>query len=48
MDKVGYPRGLIRYSTQNAIDGKPSRILRPRILVYAVLLPRWCRRGPGA
>ena len=38
MDKVGYPRGLIRYSTQNAIDGKPSRILRPRILVYAVLL----------
>ena len=21
MDKIGYPRGLIRYSTQNAIDG---------------------------
>jgi cytochrome c oxidase accessory protein FixG len=38
MDKVGYPRGLIRYSTQNAIDGKPGRILRPRIIVYAVLL----------
>jgi polyferredoxin len=38
MDKVGYPRGLIRYTTQNAIDGKPTRILRPRILVYAALL----------
>jgi polyferredoxin len=38
MDKVGYPHGLIRYSTQNAIDGKPTRVLRPRIIVYAVLL----------
>ncbi len=38
MDKLGYPRGLIRYSTQNAIDGKATRILRPRILVYALLL----------
>ncbi|MGY0799542.1 4Fe-4S dicluster domain-containing protein [Lysobacter sp. A286] len=38
MDKMGYPRGLIRYSTQNAIDGKPTRILRPRVFVYAALL----------
>ena len=38
MDKVGYPRGLIRYSTQNAIDGKPTRVLRPRIIVYGVIL----------
>ncbi|MDZ4349487.1 MAG: 4Fe-4S dicluster domain-containing protein [Xanthomonadaceae bacterium] len=38
MDKMGYPRGLVRYSTQNAIDGKPSRIWRPRILVYGTLL----------
>ncbi|MFD0724925.1 4Fe-4S dicluster domain-containing protein [Lysobacter brunescens] len=38
MDKVGYPRGLIRYSTQNAIDGKPSKVLRPRIVVYGLLL----------
>ncbi len=38
MDKLGYPRGLIRYSTQNAIDAKPSRLLRPRIIVYGVLL----------
>ena len=38
MDKMGYPRGLIRNTTQNALDGKPSRILRPRILVYGTLL----------
>jgi len=38
MDKVGYPRGLIRYTTQNQIDGKPVRVLRPRVLVYACLL----------
>ena len=38
MDKLGYPRGLIRYATQNAIDGKPSNVLRPRIAVYGALL----------
>jgi polyferredoxin len=38
MGKVGYPRGLIRYSTQNQIDGKPANVMRPRVLVYAALL----------
>ena len=38
MLKMGYPKGLIRYSTQNAIDGKPTRVLRPRIVVYAMIL----------
>ncbi|MGA9028684.1 MAG: cytochrome c oxidase accessory protein CcoG [Steroidobacteraceae bacterium] len=38
MDKVGSPRGLVRYATQAEIDGKPTRIARPRILVYASLL----------
>jgi cytochrome c oxidase accessory protein FixG len=38
MDKMGYPRGLVRYSTQNAIEGKPSRVLRPRMVVYSVIL----------
>jgi len=35
---MNYPRGLIRYTTQNTIDGRPSRLLRPRILVYGTLL----------
>ena len=38
MDKLGYPRGLIRYSTQNAIDNKPAHILRPRVILYGLLL----------
>ncbi len=38
MDKMGYPRGLIRYTTQNALEGKPSRLLRPRVMVYTAIL----------
>ncbi len=38
MDKVGYPRGLVRYTTDHALSGKPSRVLRTRTLVYAGLL----------
>ncbi|GIX35455.1 MAG: ferredoxin [Lysobacteraceae bacterium] len=38
MDRIGYPRGLIRYTSQNAIEGKPTRILRPRVLIYGSLL----------
>jgi cytochrome c oxidase accessory protein FixG len=38
MDKMGYPRGLVRYGTENAMEGKPSRIVRPRVLVYSVIL----------
>jgi cytochrome c oxidase accessory protein FixG len=44
MDKMGYPRGLIRYSTENVMVGKyPDRsilshVFRPRILVYTTIL----------
>jgi len=38
MDKMGSPRGLIRYTTENALKHKPSRILRPRVLIYGGLL----------
>ena len=38
MDKIGYPKGLIRYTTENAVLGKHSRIIRPRIIFYAFLL----------
>ncbi|KFN45012.1 4Fe-4S dicluster domain-containing protein [Arenimonas oryziterrae] len=38
MDKMGYPHGLIRHTTQNAIDGKPTRVLRPRVWIYGLLL----------
>ena len=44
MDKMGYPPGLIRYATENALDKGYSwremvrRVLRPRILVYTGVL----------
>ena len=38
MGKVGYPKGLIRYTTQNAIEGKTSRLLRPRPVIYGAIL----------
>ena len=44
MDKMSYPRGLIRYSTQNAVAkgwGKAQllrRVFRPRVLVYSAIL----------
>ena len=38
MDKMEYPRSLIRYTTQNADEGKPSHILRPRVIIYALIL----------
>jgi cytochrome c oxidase accessory protein FixG len=38
MDKMGSPRGLIRYSTQHALDHEATRVLRPRVLIYGALL----------
>jgi cytochrome c oxidase accessory protein FixG len=38
MDKMQYPRGLIRYSTQHAIENKPTHILRGRVVLYSALL----------
>ena len=44
MDKMDYPRGLIRNSTQNGLEQKLTRndmfrrILRPRVLLYSAVL----------
>lgn len=38
MDKLQYPRGLVRYTTQAALEGTPTRVLRPRTVIYATLL----------
>ena len=44
MDKMGYPRGLIRYTTENVVKGKyPDsgilrHVLRPRTIIYTVLM----------
>jgi cytochrome c oxidase accessory protein FixG len=43
MDKLDYPRGLVRYATQRSLDegGTPltvRRVLRPRVMVYCAVL----------
>ena len=48
MDKMKYPRGLIRYDTQNGmqlhLDGRAElrRVLRPRVMVYTAVLVLIC------
>jgi cytochrome c oxidase accessory protein FixG len=48
MDKMNYPRGLIRFTTQNALGGgwKSAqmwrRVLRPRVLIYSGVLLALC------
>ena len=44
MDKMGYARGLVRFSTQNAMTNKWTsremwqRLMRPRIQIYTMIL----------
>lgn len=38
MDRMNYPRGLIRYTTENALQGRPTRIVRPRVILYGLIL----------
>lgn len=38
MDKMEYPRGLIRYTTENALEGNPTKIIRPRTIMYTLIL----------
>ncbi|TNG02362.1 MAG: cytochrome c oxidase accessory protein CcoG [Gammaproteobacteria bacterium] len=38
MDKMGYDKGLVRYTTDNILHGGKKHILRPRIFVYGGFL----------
>ena len=38
MKKVGYAPGLIRYTTHHGLEGQPTRVLRPRVIGYAIAL----------
>ncbi|WP_094546694.1 cytochrome c oxidase accessory protein CcoG [Rubricoccus marinus] len=38
MDATNQPRGLIRYTSENALEGQPTRIVRPRTAIYGALL----------
>jgi len=38
MDKIGKPRNLIGYTSKDVLAGKPKRVIRPRTIIYPVLL----------
>jgi cytochrome c oxidase accessory protein FixG len=38
MDKMGYEPGLIRYTTEHILKGKHTNVMRPRMVVYALIL----------
>jgi cytochrome c oxidase accessory protein FixG len=38
MERVGKPKGLIRYSTTHAVEGGQTQVFRPRVLVYSGIL----------
>jgi len=38
MDKMNYPQGLIRYTTEHELQGKKVHLVRSKLIGYAVLL----------
>ncbi len=38
MKTIGKPSGLIRYSTQDALAGKSSSVIRPRTIIYPMII----------
>ena len=38
MDKMEYPRGLISFTTEHALQGEETHVLRPRMWIYGTLL----------
>jgi polyferredoxin len=38
MTKLKKPIGLIRFSSQARIEGEPSRLVRPRVLIYPAVM----------
>ena len=38
MEKIGRPKGLIRYASKQSLEGETWRFFRPRLLGYALLL----------
>jgi cytochrome c oxidase accessory protein FixG len=38
MDKMGYAKGLISYTTEHSLAGKTTKVVRPKLLGYFVVL----------
>lgn len=42
MAKMHYPTGLIRYTTENKLKGLDSKLLRPRVVGYSLVILAMC------
>lgn len=38
MDSMNYPRGLVRYTTENSLSDGKSNVIRPRMMIFGALL----------
>ncbi|WP_349616995.1 cytochrome c oxidase accessory protein CcoG [Azotobacter salinestris] len=38
MEKMNYPKGLISYTTEHTLSGEKTRLVRPRLVGYAIAL----------
>ena len=38
MTKMQYPKGLIRYTTENSLNQVRTKVLRPRVIIYSLVL----------
>lgn len=38
MEKMGYEKGLVRYTTENNLEGNKTQLLRPRLIGYGAAL----------
>jgi polyferredoxin len=38
MTRIGKPMGLIRYSSRDELEGRPTSLLRPRVVLYPLAL----------
>lgn len=41
MQKVGRPKGLVRYDSLNGLEGKPKHVVRPRLFFYGGIAMLW-------
>jgi len=38
MDNLKWPRGLVRYTSENALNGKKTSLLKPKTVGYGIIL----------
>lgn len=42
MSKMGYPKGLISYTTEHTLEGRPAKVFRPKLIGYFMVLVVVC------